>query len=439
MSATSPSQTIAELDLANSEEITLYLELIRIIEKDIDEIKEGNTRNGWTSWAILGGIAAVLLLFFGETRKLTSFPSEEVKTIVLLGILFIEFITLSLRVYSAESSEIKPGRVRKTKELFYSYIPSALYRSAVHMAALLLVFGMALPWWAKLPAAIVFFTNVLLNFLILVFYRKDDYEIGMGKAAKKGARLWFYILTLASVPAIILLGIGLRFPVGEVATIPYILAGLIIALLILVGYLIAFTSPSRLLTSLQDLRSDLIFRRVDIDEALRRYEPLLEGETLPDALQKALSDISNDLRLINILHTNMDNFIEKMKDELPRVDDEPKEAEIKKKQIQLDADAYTLHKEKCDGVLQALAPKLSRLQKKQRHLLALTDDATSEQHIRESLTRSLQALEANHNKLTRRFQEIVYYFTNPDKMPPLLKEDKSGGSAAINHKNTEQG
>ncbi|HKG58724.1 MAG TPA: hypothetical protein VKB05_03015 [Pyrinomonadaceae bacterium] len=68
MSSLPPRQSIKNLALEEPQEVSLYLELIRIIERDIDEIKAGDTRNGWTSWAIIGGIAGALFLLFGETR-----------------------------------------------------------------------------------------------------------------------------------------------------------------------------------------------------------------------------------------------------------------------------------------------------------------------------------------------------------------------------------
>lgn len=52
--------SIESLDLDAATETSLYSEPIRIIEKDIDEIKEGNAKSGWTSWAIMGGIAGVI-------------------------------------------------------------------------------------------------------------------------------------------------------------------------------------------------------------------------------------------------------------------------------------------------------------------------------------------------------------------------------------------
>lgn len=47
----------------------------------MDEIKQEDTRNGWTSWGIVAGIAASLMLLFGETRNLTSFPTLAVEQI----------------------------------------------------------------------------------------------------------------------------------------------------------------------------------------------------------------------------------------------------------------------------------------------------------------------------------------------------------------------
>jgi|GEM_PF-6787342 len=38
-------QTIEQFDLKDPELVQLYLELIRIIEKDIDDLRAGDTRN----------------------------------------------------------------------------------------------------------------------------------------------------------------------------------------------------------------------------------------------------------------------------------------------------------------------------------------------------------------------------------------------------------
>jgi len=87
------------------------------------------------------------------------------------------------------------------------------------------------------------------------------------------------------------MAIQLRTPVGEDVTLPYILAGFILAETFLIGRLLFMMAPSRLLSNLKDLRNDIVFLRADIDEGLKRYEILCEGETLSDAHQKELSEI----------------------------------------------------------------------------------------------------------------------------------------------------
>src|ERR1041384_1859618 len=99
MSSNPPRPSIQELNLQNTEEISLYLELIRLIEKDIDDLKANDTRSGWTSWAIVGGIAAALSLFFGETRKLQIFPTHEVEVIVIAGLFFTTHALCALSSY----------------------------------------------------------------------------------------------------------------------------------------------------------------------------------------------------------------------------------------------------------------------------------------------------------------------------------------------------
>jgi hypothetical protein len=129
MSSPVPRPTIESLGLEDKEQVQLYIELIRIIEKDIDEIKAGDTRSGWTSWAIIGAIAAALSLFFGETRKLQMFPVEEVKTIGLGSIIFLFAILMFIRIPNITTSGIRPGRIRWSREINFSYIPESYSNS----------------------------------------------------------------------------------------------------------------------------------------------------------------------------------------------------------------------------------------------------------------------------------------------------------------------
>jgi hypothetical protein len=128
MNSLPPRQTIEELGLEDKERIPLYLELIRIIEKDIDEIKAGDTRSGWTSWAMAGGIVGAFLLFFSATRQLQLFPVGEVKSVALAILLLYIIAFLSMRLFSFSLPEIRSGRLRWSDEAFSSSVPRVIFR-----------------------------------------------------------------------------------------------------------------------------------------------------------------------------------------------------------------------------------------------------------------------------------------------------------------------
>src|SRR5882672_6356054 len=150
--------SIQQLGLENGEELSLYLELIRIIEKDIEELKAGDARNGWTSWAIIGGIVATALLLFGETRKLQSFPTVEVETIWLGGVLLYNVAVLGIRAFCLDETNIRPGRIRWPKDVYFSFVPSGIYVLLIFLASTLLTLRLPLALLVKTTtsAALIF-------------------------------------------------------------------------------------------------------------------------------------------------------------------------------------------------------------------------------------------------------------------------------------------
>jgi hypothetical protein len=408
------------LGLEDSEELSLYLELIRIIEKETDEIKAGDTRSGWTSWAMLGGIAAALLLLFGETRKLQSFPTQEVETIGLGGLFLYNIAVLSLRVLYPNETFVKPGRIRWSNDAYFSFIPSAIY-------SLLLIFGtivvaIALPFPILTKSIIVAASTLwaLLTGLLLVL-SKIRFPFGNNRVSRKSGLVISLVTLLFSILALGVLATPMKMPIGEAATLPYILAGLILSITLLIGNLIHTMAPSRLLSSLQDLRNDIVFLRVEIDEALRRYETLKEGETLPDALQKDLSEIVNDLNVIEYAHSNMGILLHKLAQELPVKDDSDDVRQQKVTQFALDKDSYALHDGKCAEVLNALGAKLQSLSKRQVQLASVTEDWASENTIRSLLAQRVKRIEEAQAELNQSIQTVVYYSNNPDKIPQEMK------------------
>jgi uncharacterized membrane-anchored protein YhcB (DUF1043 family) len=282
-----------------------------------------------------------------------------------------------------------------------------------------IAFTLILPLWMKIIviATLILWTLFSLVMLLSVIINNP---LGNNRYAKKGA--WGYVLILIpiSILSFILLLTRMPYPVGETNTLPYILAGLIIVLLLLIDNLISTTAPSRLLSNLYDLKNDIIFLRVDIDEALQRYEILTEGETLPDALKVELGDLLNDLNVIDYAQDNMSALIEKMSGELPTQGDPESEITQKRRQLKLDRDSYILHSQKTTQVLNALTEKLRQLNKKMSQLSAASEDSASENNIRSLLVQRLQLLQAAGNELAERVRPIDFYIDNPTQLAPPL-------------------
>ena len=139
-----PKKPIRELHLENSDEITLYLELIRIIERDTDDIQARDARNGWSSWAIAAGIGAALLAFFGETRKLNSFPVVPVELICLAGVQVYTVVVLVFKLLSLDQVDIRPGKLRWSNEAYFGFLPSAIFTLLILVACIVIAISLPL-------------------------------------------------------------------------------------------------------------------------------------------------------------------------------------------------------------------------------------------------------------------------------------------------------
>jgi hypothetical protein len=400
--------------------LSVYLELIRIIERDIDEIVAGDTRNGWTSWGIAAGIAAALMLLFSETRKLASFPTIAVEQIGLAGVLLYNVAVLGLRVLSFDQGNIRPGKLRWSNEAYFAFVPSAVFSLLILILSFFLAATLILPLSVKIVTLAAFGLWSLWTIFLLAFSRME-FPLGNNRVSRKSGRIISVATLLLSALAMLAMGSQLRFPVGEEATLPYIIAGIILVVLVLIGNLVFTVAPSRLLSNLKDLRNEIVFLRIEIDEALRRYEVISEGESLPDAIQKELSEILTDLNVIEYAHWNMHRLIEQMTRKLPGKDELVSTRDQKTAELGLDKDSYYLHEAKCTDITNSLGPKVEKLTKKMSRVSAATEDWGSENTIRASLTERLQLMQRVETQLKQRRNAVDYYLINPDKIPQELK------------------
>jgi len=237
MSTASQRSSIQELGLNDSEELRLYLELIRIVEKDIDEIKAATTRSGWTSWAMVGSVVGASLLFLGETRKLQVFPAEEVKTVWLGGLLLYAVAISSLRVFYVDDQNIRPGRVRWSNDVYFSHIPSGVFTFLIFLLAMIVAWTLPLPIFAKIATLVTFSVWTLWMALFLLL-SKREFALGNTMILARSGRWISWVNFSLSLLSLVLITVQLQFPLGEPVTLPYLLGGLLIAMTLLIIRLI---------------------------------------------------------------------------------------------------------------------------------------------------------------------------------------------------------
>jgi hypothetical protein len=420
VSALPPRPTISELELDKGDELTVYLELIRIIEKDIDEIQQESTRTGWTSWTIIGGIVGALLLLFGETKNLTEFPAQKVGELLLAGIFGLEIVNLLTTIFRLVNNIPKAGRIRWSDEERSNYLPALVYRLLLLTIFTFIAAQLTLP----LLPLIVILSSLgfwLLFMIFLLVFGLSRRPLGPPTVKNAGTSGALILLLLASFPAFVILVLRQPPPVGN-ATLPYILAGLILGIIWLVSQLVSSTTPSRLLSNLKALKNDIVFLRIDIDEALKRYEILSEGETLPDVVQRELSEVEAALNALYNEQALIRQLQHRMVEAVPRGDDSSEVIERKLTQIRLDRTSYALHVERYQAIAGGMHKQLDQLAKNIRVALTASSDVASANLIVASLQQRLDALTRNEEPVNEITRALDAYLSDSKQIPRALSK-----------------
>jgi hypothetical protein len=69
---------LQDYEFTDDQETTLTLELLNRIEKDIDELRAKKTRDGFSEYVALAGLAAILFVLLGELSKVTQISFSSV-------------------------------------------------------------------------------------------------------------------------------------------------------------------------------------------------------------------------------------------------------------------------------------------------------------------------------------------------------------------------
>jgi hypothetical protein len=276
----------------DEQELKLTLELLNRIEKDIESIKSEKSNDGYTISASIAGFAGSAYLLFGELNKLTEFPFIAVGSILLAMLLIgkLSWTIFQLVYIDSQSQSENTNRFRWTNHYFYDQRLNLLYQITIFILSIVSLFFLNLPILIVIISVLSFaiYIFLLVAFFILSYKDEPFLENKANKLIKVGLPVSVIITSIIS--SIFLLK-SVPTPIGN-GTLSFVIAGMIFAMIFFFNIVILLSSPSFLLTKLQQLRRDIIFLKLDLKDAWILYEIYLEGNELSEEVQSLLEKIT---------------------------------------------------------------------------------------------------------------------------------------------------
>jgi hypothetical protein len=110
----------------------------------------------------------------------------------------------------------------------------------------------------------------------------------------------------------------MKFPVGN-KTFPFVIAGLLLALVFFVDRLIMLSTPSLLLAKLERLRYDVIFLKADLRDAWTRYEVHVCGHDISEELREDMDDIIRSFNMLDYGQSQKEKYVSLIQDVIQRL------------------------------------------------------------------------------------------------------------------------
>jgi len=346
--------------------------VLTVLDAEIENVRDTQTRHGWTSWGMVGGIIGSLWLLSDELKS----GNLRVE-IVALAVLIFSTLLDSLRwfaylLWQGVTPKSEPVRFRWSNEFFSGnelvYVIE-IFRS---ISLLLVAFVFAPRWWLPLSTLALAYVWYLIMAILWLILTRTEFAV-RENLTKKGAAF----ILLFAVPCVISFFSYLSlapFPKGEVIS-SYRAGGLLVAIGYLVLLLGIVTKDSPILHSLIGIRRNIAFNRVDVNSAVSQAEIALSGMQVPDAIQR---DVHPILALVDRLNEATNNLIyqvQSMQTHLPKAEDRKDVVEAKLRIL-------TTHRSTCEFVLrdrnstlQELNSKFQQLMKRRQRIQAVIPEA----------------------------------------------------------------
>lgn len=275
--------------------------VVALLEFEIKQIRSAESEPGWTTWALLGGLATTLWLMAAEIEQHRASP-QALSLIFLVLSLGLISIKVGHRFLSPSPPSLRSAlrfhqvhRFLKTRTSFILDIIHSSVLLAIAVSHRHLVSSGFL-----ITACIFFGFSLLANLsgFVMSFFRIPftDYQTSRARQAM------FVAYALSGVAVITVAGFAWPLINGKISpsVSEYRIAGLLVAICELL-FLIVKRGPSTpLLQTLIDIRRNLAFGNLGLEDAKRQIEIALEGMTVADVLQDDIAGILSHIERMNV-------------------------------------------------------------------------------------------------------------------------------------------
>lgn len=279
-------QLIDETDLEVGDLIELYKELIRIIEKDIENL--ASTRFGFTPWSLLTALGAVGLILFGVGNGIFEADPTLVGRAYLFGYFALQEVYILVSATDFDNP-VKPKRVYFPRERLAFY-PPLIFRWVLFVVAIVISLRVW-EWNGSAVFAIIGSLIVALTYILMTLPLLLNPLTGNNPRFGKAGPVVIAILNVGYACLIISSFLFLPWPV-QLTAASFAIGGLLALMVVLAELYIVTASPNPIVKRLSNLRDDIIFRRKSINDALLELRRIREGSTFFEAVAAEIEKVS---------------------------------------------------------------------------------------------------------------------------------------------------
>jgi hypothetical protein len=395
-------QRLQDYEFTDEQEMTLTLELLKRIEGDITELKAAKTRDGFSLYVVWGGIAGIFYIVLAELNKIKDVSFSKTAVIFFTILLLSKILWAIYQLIGIDltaKKQHKPGRFFWSSDFFFELRATGIFQGIIFLLSIIFVFMLPVPLWVAVSTAISFLLyTLIIGFIFIVSFRKEAFRPNnANKIIALGMPALFLVSTVISLIGLIS---QMEKPIGP-ETQPFLLAGLLFALVFFIHTLIELTTPSLLLEKLQTLRNDIVFLRANLEDAWTRYEIYIDGNEITEELRNDMDEIVRCFNTLDFHQAKKGEFLLAILEEIMKL-------EKKRKLVEADfTDLYALksqffaHNEEILKIYDYLNPRLLDLSE-QIHKISR---ATQEWQKADKLHEYILARNASVGELDKKITE----------------------------------